>query len=85
MQTYRQAQRSSRAEHRDGEIGAWRNIGIAYALDLNDPRALDAFDAALRLAQASSNQRGGCRRACLRRDPPPDGRLLTRGELLPCA
>ena len=46
MQTYRQAQALfARAQHRDGEIGTWRNIGIAYALDLNDsPRALDAFD-----------------------------------------
>ena len=40
MQTYRQAQALfARAQHRDGEIGAWRNIGIAYALDLNDHRA----------------------------------------------
>jgi CHAT domain-containing protein/tetratricopeptide (TPR) repeat protein len=60
MQTYRQAQAIfARERHRDGEIGAWRNIGIACALDLNDnPRALDAFGAALRLAQESSNQRG---------------------------
>ena len=40
MQTYRQAQALfARAQHRDGEIGAWRNIGIAYALDLNDQPA----------------------------------------------
>jgi tetratricopeptide (TPR) repeat protein len=60
MQTYRQAQALfARAQHRDGEIGAWRNIGTAYALDLNDnQRALDAFGEALTLAQASSNQRG---------------------------
>jgi tetratricopeptide (TPR) repeat protein len=60
MQTYRQAQTLfARAEHRDGEIGAWRNIGIAYALDLNDSQqALDAFSAALKLARTSSNQRG---------------------------
>jgi len=60
MQTYREAQALfARAQHRDGEIGAWRNIGTAYALDLNDnQRALDAFGAALTLAQASSNQRG---------------------------
>ena len=60
METYRQAQALfARGQHRDGEIGAWRNIGIAYALDLNDnQRALDAFSAALKLAQESSNQRG---------------------------
>ena len=60
MQTYRQAQALfARGQHRDGEIGAWRNIGIAYALDLNDnQRALDAFGAALKLARESSNQRG---------------------------
>jgi tetratricopeptide (TPR) repeat protein len=60
METYRKAQALfARAQHRDGEIGAWRNIGIAYALDLNDnPRALEAFDAALKLARESSNQRG---------------------------
>ena len=60
MQTYRQAQALfARGQHRDGEIGAWRNIGIAYALDLNDSqRALDAFSAALKLARESSNQRG---------------------------
>jgi CHAT domain-containing protein/tetratricopeptide (TPR) repeat protein len=45
--------------HRDGEIGALRNIGIARALDLADlPGALDAFTAALQLARQSSNQRG---------------------------
>ena len=60
MQMYRQAQALfAREQHRDGEIGAWRNIGIAYALDLNDhQRALDAFEAALKLARGSSNQRG---------------------------
>jgi tetratricopeptide (TPR) repeat protein len=60
VQTYRKAQALfARAQHRDGEIGAWRNMGIAYALDLNDNgRALDAFDAALKLARDSSNQRG---------------------------
>jgi tetratricopeptide (TPR) repeat protein len=58
METYRQAQALfARAQHRDGEIGAWRNIGIAYALDLQDrARALAAFDEALRLARGSSNQ-----------------------------
>ena len=60
MQTYARAQALfAREQHRDGEIGAWRNIGIAYVLDLNDHRrALDAFDAALRLARGSSNKRG---------------------------
>ena len=60
VQTYRQAQALfARVQHRDGEIGAWRNMGIAYALDLNDhARALDAFGAALKLARDSSNQRG---------------------------
>jgi tetratricopeptide (TPR) repeat protein len=60
MERYRQAQALfARGHHRDGEIGAWRNIGIAYALDLNeDSRALEAFSAALRLARESSNQRG---------------------------
>src|SRR3989454_1253923 len=60
MERYRQAQALfARGQHRDGEIGAWRNIGIAYALDLNEEsRALDAFGAALKLAKASSNQRG---------------------------
>ena len=59
MQTYRQAQELfARGQHRDGEIGVWCNIGIVYAMDLNDnPRALDAFDRALTLAHESSNQR----------------------------
>ena len=57
--------------HRDGEIGAWRNIGIAYALDLDDyPRALDAFETALRLARESDNERGKVQA------------LLYRGEVL---
>jgi tetratricopeptide (TPR) repeat protein len=47
------------ARHRDGEIGAWRNIGIARALDFGDERrALDAFGEALRLSRESSNRRG---------------------------
>ncbi len=60
LQTYRQAQALfAQAQHSDGEIGTWRNIGIAYALDLDDsPRALEAFDTALKLARQSSNQRG---------------------------
>ena len=45
--------------HQDGEIGALRNIGIARAVDLNDlPGALDAFTAAWRLAQSTSDVRG---------------------------
>jgi tetratricopeptide (TPR) repeat protein len=58
--TYRQAQGLfARERHREGEIGAWRNMGIAYALDLSDyPRALEAFDAALTLARDAANQRG---------------------------
>ncbi len=60
LQAYRQAQALfARGQHRDAEISAWRNIGIAYALDLNDnQQALDAFGASLKLAQESSNQRG---------------------------
>src|SRR5262245_13202451 len=60
LATYREAQALfAREQHRDGEIGAWRNVGIVYALDLNDyPKALDAFGAALTLAEKSSNQRG---------------------------
>jgi len=49
----------TRAGHRDGEIGAWRNIGIVYALDLVDyGRALHAFNVGLELAHASANRRG---------------------------
>jgi hypothetical protein len=46
MATYREAQALfARDQHRDGEIGAWRNIGIVYALELNDyPRALEACE-----------------------------------------
>ena len=60
MQTYRQAQALfARAQHRDGQISAWRNIGLAYAQDLNDhQQALDAFGRALTVARESSNPRG---------------------------
>ena len=60
MERYREAQALfARAQHRDGEIGAWRNIGIACALDMGDEaRALDAFGRALALARESSNPRG---------------------------
>jgi tetratricopeptide (TPR) repeat protein len=60
LDLYRSAQQLfARAGHRDGEIGAWRNIGIVYALDLIDyDRALHAFDTGLALARASANRRG---------------------------
>jgi len=60
MAAYREAQSVfARRQHRDGEISAWRNIGIVYALELDDyPKALDAFDKALTLAEKSSNRRG---------------------------
>jgi len=46
-------------QHRDGEIGALRNIGIARGLDLQDlPGALTSFQAALRLAKQAGNGRG---------------------------
>jgi CHAT domain-containing protein len=72
LDLYRAAQQLfARAAHRDGEIGAWRNIGIVYALDLTDyERALAAFDTALRLARSSSNRRGEAQA------------LLYRGEAL---
>ncbi len=47
------------SKHRDGEIGALRNTGIALAVDLHDlSGALGAFGAALKLARESSNTRG---------------------------
>jgi len=60
MQTYRQTLALfTRAQHRDGEISAWRNIGLAYAQDLNDhQQALDAFGRALTVARESANPRG---------------------------
>ena len=60
LDLYRAAQRLfARAAHPDGEISAWRNIGIVYVLDLTDyDRALDAFNTGLRLARASSNHHG---------------------------
>jgi tetratricopeptide (TPR) repeat protein len=49
----------AREHHRDGEISALRSIGLDRAVDLNDlPGAVQAFTAALRLAQESSNARG---------------------------
>jgi tetratricopeptide (TPR) repeat protein len=60
LELYRRAQGLFAAEHhRDGEIGALRNIGIARAVDLNDLRgALEAFSGALELAVSSSDRRG---------------------------
>lgn len=44
--------------HRDGEVGALRNIGIALATDIGDlPQALESFTQALDLAGKSSNVR----------------------------
>ena len=72
LELYRSAQQLySTSGHRDGEISAWRNIGIVYALEIGDAdRAVDAFDTALRLARASSNRRGEAQA------------LLYRGEAL---
>src|SRR5258706_10092515 len=72
LELYRAAQRLfAQAAHRDGEIGAWRNIGIVYALDLEDSeRALAVFNTALQLARSSSNRRGEAQA------------LLYRGEVL---
>jgi CHAT domain-containing protein/tetratricopeptide (TPR) repeat protein len=60
LAAYRQAQALfAQAQHRDGEISAWRNIGIAYAMDLDEmPQAVDAFAHALALARTSGNRRG---------------------------
>jgi tetratricopeptide (TPR) repeat protein len=69
---YRRAQQLfADASHRDGEISAWRNIGIVYALDEKDyEHALDAFDHALSLAKMTSSRRGIAQA------------LLYRGEVL---
>ena len=55
METYRQAQALfARAQHPDGEIAAWRNIGTVYALDLHDDqRALEAFERGAEAGAAS--------------------------------
>jgi CHAT domain-containing protein/tetratricopeptide (TPR) repeat protein len=60
LDLYTQAQTLfARERHRDGEISALRSVGLDRAVDLNDlPGALQAFTAALRLAQDSSNTRG---------------------------
>jgi CHAT domain-containing protein/tetratricopeptide (TPR) repeat protein len=60
LEMYRSAQDLfAKDQHRDGEIGALRNIGIARGLDLHDlPGALEAFGAALKLAQNAGSNRG---------------------------
>lgn len=60
LEEYRAAQALYATEHhRDGEIGALRNIGIARAIDFDDLKgAHDAFNAALHLALQSSDKRG---------------------------
>ena len=60
LQLYGEAQATfGREHHRDGEISALRSVGLARAVDLEDlPGAVEAFTAALRLAQESSNARG---------------------------
>ena len=57
---YRSAQTLfAKDQHRDGEIGAWRNIGIALGLDMQDlPGALAAFQSALNLARQAKSNRG---------------------------
>jgi tetratricopeptide (TPR) repeat protein len=48
-----------KSQHSDGEIAAFRSIGIVKTMDLGDlPGALTSFNSALELAQASSNNRG---------------------------
>ena len=60
LELYHSAQSIYRtAHHIDGELGAWRSIGIAEAMDLNDDNgALKAFAESLNLSQKSSNNRG---------------------------
>jgi hypothetical protein len=60
LQMYRAAETLFATDrHRDGEIGALRNTGIALAMDLGDsPGALAAFTTALKLAEESRNTRG---------------------------
>jgi CHAT domain-containing protein/Tfp pilus assembly protein PilF len=59
MQTYRAAaQLFAKEQHRDGEIGVLKNIGIVQALDLGDLQAaLGTFARALELAEGSGNRR----------------------------
>ena len=60
LQLYGEAQAMfGREHHRDGEISALRSVGLARAVDLGDlPGAVEAFTAALKLAEESSNARG---------------------------
>ncbi len=59
LELYRAAQNLfAHDRHRDGEIGALRNIGIVLTMDFGDlPRALGSFTRALNLARESSNHR----------------------------
>ncbi len=59
LDRYREAEAIFAANHdRDGEIGVIKNMGIALALDLEDPaRARPNFERALQLAEASGNRR----------------------------
>jgi CHAT domain-containing protein len=56
---YRAAQNLYSQQHdADGEIAVFKNIGIAYALDLDDlPHAARMFESALTLAQKTHNRR----------------------------
>jgi hypothetical protein len=81
LQRYRESQALfATAHHRDGEIGALRNIGIAQAIDLNDlGGALNAFTAGLELARQSSDTRGIVQASLYR------GEVLQRLNRLPAA
>jgi tetratricopeptide (TPR) repeat protein len=59
MDAYRAAQNLYSQQHdADGEIAVLKNIGIVYALDLDDlPHAAGMFEAALTLAQKTRNRR----------------------------
>lgn len=59
LDRYREAQALFAANHdRDGEIGVIKNMGIALALDLEDPaQARPNFERALKLALDSGNRR----------------------------
>jgi tetratricopeptide (TPR) repeat protein len=60
LEVYQDSQTFFRtARYSDGEIGVLRNVGIVKTMDLGDLRgALKAFQAALRLSEQTSNQRG---------------------------
>ena len=60
LELYRKAQGLFRLDRQaDGEIGAFRNIGIVDAWDLEDlPGALKAFSESVALSKQSSNKRG---------------------------